>query len=254
MLETRCYLSRNGIAPAAFLLVSRCSSRPVKKRVEAFNGCYMKKIIPYCLLLVVVISCSGTRQAPLPPGWISLFDGRSLKHWKAGENPETFKVQDGMIVVYGRRSHLFYQGPIQNHNFKNFGFKAQVKTMPGANSGIYFHTEYQDKGWPEKGYEVQVNNSHSDWRLTGSLYAVADVKQVLVNDNVWYTHYIRVEDKKVTIMVNDQTVVEYTEPPQVWRPKDMAGRLLSSGTFALQGHDPDSKVFFKDIMVKPLPD
>ena len=30
----------------------------------------------------------------------------------------------------------------------------------------------------------------------------------------------------------------------------MAGRKLGSGTFALQGHDPKSKVFYKNIMVK----
>ena len=33
----------------------------------------------------------------------------------------------------------------------------------------------------------------------------------------------------------------------------MAGRTLGSGTFALQGHDPESKVYFKNIMVKVLP-
>ncbi|MBD0285138.1 MAG: DUF1080 domain-containing protein, partial [Flavisolibacter sp.] len=38
------------------------------------------------------------------------------------------------------------------------------------------------------------------------------------------------------------------------RPADMAGRKISSGTFALQGHDPGSKVFFKEVMVKPLTD
>ncbi|TMI85786.1 MAG: DUF1080 domain-containing protein, partial [Bacteroidetes bacterium] len=32
------------------------------------------------------------------------------------------------------------------------------------------------------------------------------------------------------------------------------GRVLSRGTFALQGHDPNSKVYFKNIMVRPLPD
>ena len=34
----------------------------------------------------------------------------------------------------------------------------------------------------------------------------------------------------------------------------MTGVLgISSGTFALQGHDPKSKVLVKNIMVKPLP-
>jgi hypothetical protein len=219
----------------------------------------MKKLLPFCLLLLAVAACSGTKTGrspagPLPEGWVSLFDGKSLQGWKANENPGTFQVAEGHIVVHGERAHLFYEGPVLNHNFKNFEFKAQVMTMPGANSGIYFHTQYQPGGWPAKGYEVQVNNSHTDWRRTGSLYGVQDVKEVLVPDKVWFTEHIIVQGKKVIIKINDQTVVDYTEPPQVWRPQDMAGRLISSGTFALQGHDPNSQVFFKDIMVKPLPD
>ncbi|MHC4632579.1 MAG: 3-keto-disaccharide hydrolase, partial [Planctomycetota bacterium] len=96
--------------------------------------------------------------------WYSLFDGKSLNGWRAGENKGTFTVREGMIVVDGPRSHLFYVGPIENANFKNFEIKAEVMTKPSANSGIYFHTKYQETGWPDKGYEVQVNNTHSDWR------------------------------------------------------------------------------------------
>ena len=184
--------------------------------------------------------------------WISLFDGKSLKDWKVGTNAGTFKVEDGKIVVNGETAHLFYDGDVQAHNFKNFEFKADVMTFPGSNSGIYFHTAYQDSSWPAKGYEVQVNNSHTDWRRTGSLYAVEDVKEVFVKDNEWFTEYIKVQGKRVIIKINDKTVVDYTEPDNVQRPAGMAGRLISSGTFALQGHDPKSKVYFKNIMVKPL--
>jgi hypothetical protein len=127
-------------------------------------------------------------------------------------------------------------------------------TTPGSNSGIYFHTAYQEEGWPSKGYEVQVNNSHTDWRRTGSLYAVDDVKDVLVKDNVWFTEEIMVQGKKVTVKVNGKVVVEYTEPDQAQRPGDMGGRTLSSGTFALQGHDPNSKVYYRKLQVKALPD
>ena len=116
-------------------------------------------------------------------------------------------------------------------------------TTPGSNSGIYFHTAYQDSSWPTKGYEVQVNNSHTDWRRTGSLYAIQDVKEVYVKDNEWYTESITVKDKHVTIKVNDKTVVDYVEPENVKREAGMEQRVLSSGTFALQGHDPKSKVY-----------
>jgi hypothetical protein len=140
-----------------------------------------------------------------------------------------------------------------NHNFKNFEFKAQVMTTPGSNSGIFIHTAYQEKGWPSKGYEVQVNNSQSDWRRTGSLYAVEDVKEVYVKDNEWYAEYVKVQGKRITIMINNKIVVDYTEPEGVEKMTDRAEKHLSSGTFALQGHDPASKVYYKEIIVNPLP-
>jgi len=171
---------------------------------------------------------------------------------KKNQNPETFTIENGTIKVAGPVSHLFYDGSVSNHNFKNFEFKAQVMTKPGANSGIYFHTAFQQEGFPGKGHEVQVNNSHSDWRRTGSLYAVQDVKETYVKDNEWYEEYIMVKDKNVTIKINGKTVVEYTEPDNVAK-ENIGGKAISDGTFALQGHDPGSVIYYKDIMVRPLP-
>ncbi len=186
-------------------------------------------------------------------GWKSLFDGKTLNGWKASENKNTFSVQDGMIVANGPRSHLFYEGPVEDANFKNFEFKADIMTKPGSNSGIYFHTEYQETDWPSKGYEVQVNNSHSDWRRTGGLYAVKDVNESPAKDDKWFTEHIIVRDKHVIIMVNGKTIIDWTEPEGWEPPSGMPGRRISSGTIALQGHDPKSVVYYKNIMVKPLP-
>lgn len=213
----------------------------------------MKKLIALYAMTVFLMSCASLPKEKETGKWVNLFDGQSLNGWRANENPGTFRVENGAIVVDGPRAHLFYVGTVMNHDFKNFEFKARVMTTPGSNSGIYFHTEYQDKGWPSKGYEVQVNNSHTDWRRTGSLYAIQDVKEVLVPDNEWYTEHIIVRGKKVTIKINGKTAVEYTEPDNAERSKEQAGRLISNGTFALQGHDPKSKVFFKEVMVKLLP-
>ncbi len=197
--------------------------------------------------------CPGFHKNTSSDGWISLFDGKSLKGWKASEAPGTFKVKDGSIVVAGPRSHLYYEGPVMHHDFKNFEFKAQVMTRPGSNSGVYFHTAYQEDGFPDKGFEVQVNNSHTDWKRTAGLYDIEDTREVNVKDDEWFTLYIKVEGKKVTTKINDKTIVEYTEPENTVAPDGHQGRVISSGTFALQGHDPKSVVLFKDIMVKPLP-
>jgi hypothetical protein len=201
-------------------------------------------------MLVALIAITGSAQTD---GWVSLFDGKTLDGWKASENPSTFSVADGAIVVNGDRSHLYYVGPVNNHVFTNFEFKADVMTTPGSNSGMYFHTEFQEGGWPAKGYEVQVNNSHTDWRRTGGLYAIVDVKVPPAADNTWFAQQITVVGNTVVIKVDGKPTAEYAEPAGVERPPNMAGRKLGSGTFALQGHDPKSKVFFKNIMVKVLP-
>lgn len=184
--------------------------------------------------------------------WKYLFDGETLNGWKASENPETFFIEDGMIVTHGDRSHLFYMGEDGDASFKDFEFTTDIKTMEGANSGIYFHTEYQEAGWPDKGYEAQINNTYTnDPRKTGSLYGVNDITEQIAEDDEWFTMKVKVEGDHITITVDGDEVVNYTEPENTVR-EDRAGRLLSSGTIALQGHDPESKVYFKNIRIRSL--
>src|SRR5690606_34568875 len=129
----------------------------------------MKNLLFLMVVSLGLVSCANSQKAG-KARWVSLFDGKSLDGWKVGENADAFVVEDGAIVVNGRVGHLFYMGEVKNHDFKNFEFKADVMTTPGSNSGIYFHTVFQNSGFPSKGYEVQVNNSQSDWKRTGSLY------------------------------------------------------------------------------------
>src|SRR5215471_3920814 len=76
--------------------------------------------------------------------WVSLFDGRTLENWRPSEHKESWQVRDGQIVADGGRSHLFYTGPIQNSNFKNFELEVECLARPACNSGVYFHTAYQE--------------------------------------------------------------------------------------------------------------
>jgi hypothetical protein len=146
-----------------------------------------------------------------------------------------------------------------DHNFKNFEFSADVKTQPGSNSGIYIHTRFQEEGWPSAGYECQVLNTNAgsgngEHKLTGSIYAIRNVWKQVTPDNEWFNYRIKVQGKTIQTYINGGLAAEYTEPDEVYRPDNFAGRLLSSGTFALQCHDPGSVVAFKNIRVKPLAD
>jgi 3-keto-disaccharide hydrolase len=188
-------------------------------------------------------------------GFISLFDGKSLDGWRASEHRESCKVVDGEIVMGGGgRSHLFYNGPVQNHDFKNFELRLEVMTEPHANSGVFFHTAYQETNWPAKGYEAQVNNSHEDWRRTGSLYAIVDKKTTPVQDGEWFDYDLAVRGKQITIKINGETAIDYTEPENPPQPDPKRDRRLSHGTIALQAHDPGSLVHYRNIRIKPLAD
>ncbi|NLX55701.1 MAG: DUF1080 domain-containing protein [Planctomycetaceae bacterium] len=200
-------------------------------------------------LIVAVLVTASSALADDDKGWVSLFDGKSLDGWKVNENPASFSIQDGQLVVNGERGHLFYEGKVADHDFTNFALKVELMTTPGSNSGIYFHTRYQESGWPEIGYEVQVNQTHGDPKKSSGLYGVQDVMEAPVKDNEWYTQEIIVKGKRIVTKVNGKTLVDYTEPDGV-----EGGRKLSSGTFAIQAHDPESKVFIKSIKVKVLED
>lgn len=204
-----------------------------------------------CLPLVLFLSLSWhSTDSVADSGWIPLFDGKSLEGWTASENKDSCRVEDGLIVVGGERSHLFYSGSVGNHDFDDFELKLEVKTKPGSNSGIFFHTQYQEEGWPNHGYEAQVNATHGDWRKTGSIYNVKDVREAPAEDNEWFDYHVIVRGQDITVKVNGETVNEYTEPEDVQPPEDRPHRKLSSGTIALQAHDPGSTVYYRNIRIK----
>lgn len=205
----------------------------------------------------LLISCANNTDP-----WISLYDGKTLEGWEANESAASWKIEDGAIVTAGPRSHLFYTGEVEDHQFRNFELSLDVKTTPGSNSGIYIHTEFGEEEWPSKGYECQVINSthpampgeYVEHKMTGSIYAIRNVWKSPVPDGEWFNYRISVEGKTIRTYINDMLAAEYTEPEEIYRPDDFKGRLLSSGTFALQCHDPASVVYYKNIRVRPLPD
>jgi len=225
--------------------------------------------LPSCLTALLLLAAHAAcglaadvpanDSAPQPDkdGWHSLFNGKDLAGWKVTkDNPDTFKVVDGEIVARGPAAHIFYDGPVNKANFKNFEWKCEILTKPKANSGMYFHTKYQEKGWPAVGVEVQVNNTHSDPIKTGSVYRLKNImNDSPAKDDQWFTQHVIVKGNDVVVKVNDKVVNEYTQPADFKRERGWGKNVISpaGGTFALQGHDPGSEVHYRRVMVKPLP-
>jgi len=142
--------------------------------------------------------------------------------------------------------------------FKNFELEVVTRSEPNSNSGIFIHTDMTATNWASHlnhGYEIQLNSTAKEKRRTGSLYAVMDLDKSPVDENQWFKVRIAVRGKQITIQLNDKTVVENTEPENVVRPADRAGRKLNpeGGEVALQAHDPNSIFYFKSVRIRPLP-
>ena len=79
-----------------------------------------------------------------------------------------------------------------------------------------------------------------------------DIKGI-TKDNEWFTEHIIVQGNTVTVKLNGKEVVKWTQPADWNGGREGAGRVLGHGTFALQGHDPNSTIHYKNIRVKILP-
>jgi hypothetical protein len=195
---------------------------------------------------------------PAPPtrtvesGFVSLFNGKDLTGWKASANPESFKVANGAIVAnaVGQPSHLFYDGPVGNHAFQDFDLRLDVLARYRSNGGVYVMTEFQPQGFPGKGFEIQVNNSHSDRIRTGSLYHVVDLSNIPGKDDEWIPMGIKGEANTITITVKGQEVVRWTQPADWQSNYDTASRKIGPGTIAFQSHDTYSVTAYSNIRVK----
>ncbi len=213
-----------------------------------------------CRVATLVVVATGGLVAAVraEEALVELFDGHSLAGWKAAEHPASFRVEDGTIVANGPRAHLFYMGADGAADFENFELSVDVLTKPGANSGVFFHTAYQESGWPAQGFEVQVDNSQKEhggyieYKMTGSLYGIRNVYKPLPDDTC-FTMTITVQRPRVQVRLNGVLVVDYVDPVEPLPEGAPHLNHLGHGTFALQGHDPESKALFRNLRVKRLP-
>src|SRR5271157_2309704 len=203
-------------------------------------------------LLVLPAALRGGDDEGIP-----LFNGHSLEGWKAGEHHRSFRVEDRRIVAAGPRAHLFYAGTAGSANFKNLDLKAEVLTRPGACSGIYFHTQFQSRGPLKTGFKLQIYNKYAgegderDRRKTGSLSGIRNICKAMVNDDEWFELRVQVRDKQAQVWLNGTPIVDYVEPSP---PPDATTAKLGHGTFALECCAGSPPAYFRNLVVKPLPD
>jgi len=201
------------------------------------NGCWI--IMGF---LAPTIACGAEGE------WVSLFDGKSLEGWSAVNLPgqkSQWVVKDGVIEGTGQPSMLFSP----KGNYKNFRYRVELKINDKGNSGMYVRTPKEPTF--VKGYEIQVNSSHTDPIRTGSLYTFVHVYKQLVKPDTFFTQEVEVVDQpyrgkvvtNIKVSVNGELLYEFLDHDRSW----------TEGHFAFQQHDPGSKVTIRKVEVMELP-
>lgn len=213
--------------------------------------------------VLIALVLATTPSLSRAEDWQPLFNGKDLTGWRANNDPDSFTVRDGILRVQAAgktTAHLFFVGKHRAgfEPFKNFELEATVRAEPNSNGGIFIHTDMTTRDAQKhlaRGYEVQINSSAREKRKTGSLYAIADLDKSPVDETRWFIVRVLVRGKRITISLDGKEVVDYTEPPDVARPKERSGRLFAAdgGAIALQAHDAGSVCHFKEIRVRRLP-
>jgi len=213
-------------------------------------------------LAIAVLGSVGAAAQTVETGFTSIFNGRDFTGWTIAGPAESFTIQDGAIVAKGQASHAYYTGSVGNHRFRDFELKVDIMTRAGSNGGVYVLTQFQETGgnarasgrFPSKGFEIQVNNSHTDRIRSGSLYHVVDVlDQSPAKDDEWFTEHIIVKGDTITVNVNGKQMVRWTQTPDWDGGREGPGRRITGpGTIALQAHDPNSTVYYRNIRIKQL--
>jgi hypothetical protein len=189
------------------------------------------------LLLAGLFATLSLSAADKPGKWISMFNGKDLDGWKASERPESWSVVDGTIAGKGDVSHLFWM----KEECEDCEFKAEVKVGDKSNSGMYFRTAF-GPGFP-KGYEAQVNATHSDPVKTGSLYGMQKNLTSPHKPDEWFTQEISVQGNHIVIKVNGKVISDHVDEKNTY----------TKGYLALQQHDPGSHVQYRNLMYRKLP-
>lgn len=186
----------------------------------------------------------------------SLFDGRSMTGWKPVETANT--KTEYSITADGELR--LQNGPGDLHTeqtWDDFILQIDVKSNgKHLNSGVFFRCT-PGQFW--SGYEAQIRNQwQGDDREkpvdfgTGGLYNRQPARRVVSDDHRYFTMTILAHGTHMATWVDGYQVTDFIDTARLGT-NARRGAKTAAGTISLQGHDPTTDLFFKNIRISPLP-
>lgn len=235
-----------------------------------------RALVQLTLLLIAPLCLSAQdnslSEAELADGWVSLFDGVDMSHWrnfKSKELDDRWVVDNGTMKLSGKGG-----GDIMTRkSYTNFDLRLEWKISEAGNSGIFILVDEEGKYIYSHAPEIQIldNERHSDNKIdsrrSGSLYdMVASHPSSHKPAGEWNQVRILFRNGFLQVWQNGVKTVNITLGDSTWNTllegskfSGWFGSLLGdfegfgesrSGHIGLQDHgDP---VAFKNIRIKEL--
>lgn len=204
------------------------------------------RTLPFIAALLLLIGSARAQQsssadADSSDEWITLFDGTTTAGWTMA-GPGGFVVEeDSSMLGYGGMGMLYYHKRPFRDFILEFDWKAATDS---ANSGVFVRfPEASDDPWDavHGGYEIQIDDSRDPLHRTGSIYTFsAPLKDASKPAGEWNTYRIEVTGQRYQVYLNGEKI------------NDFFGERGREGYIGVQNHDTESKVWYRDIRVKPL--
>jgi len=206
----------------------------------------------------------GVQAAPQQSGWVNLFDGKTIAHWRGYKEtgvPPGWKVQDGAITRVAEGADL-----VSREQYADFEFEFEWKVPPGGNSGVMFRVTEALEATYHSGPEYQLldNALHSDGKnpLTSaaSSHSIAAPNHDMTKPvGQWNQSRLLVKGPHVEHWLNGEKIVEYELWNHDWKQRVQASKfkdmprygLMPTGHIALQDHG--DWVAFRNIRIRRLP-
>lgn len=186
------------------------------------------------------IDTCGLTQTEIDEGWIALFDGQSTFGWKASSNAN-WSVQKGVVEVSEGTPGLLHT----RAQFDDFEFKAEFKIESDTNSGIFIRTSPKPRDPTGDCYEINLAGPQASPFPTGSLVQRKTCKDLTEGDEAWFATWhqinIRADGPEVSVSIDGDPVLDYTNEGKGRLGKGYIGLQLNSG-----------RAQFKSIHLKPL--
>jgi hypothetical protein len=209
-------------------------------------------------VLTATCALAATVSAQPEPGFVSLFDGKTLAGWKSAGGPrDGYGVTNGAIFCSPNGRNLFTE-----QSFSDFVLRFEFKLDDGSNNGIGIRAPLEGDA-AYAGMEIQIlEDAAADrgkWgklraeQYHGSIYDLVAAKRgALKPAGQWNTEEITAEGRRIKVVVNGITIVDanLNDIADAGKIRKHPGLFSERGHIGFLGHG--DYLEFRNIRIKDL--